>query len=109
MKKVIENRRAWLLAAAILMVLATGLVTIAQTPTTPWAPQTPAAQAPAPGGAPQTPPDAAAGRGGGRGRGGPDFLAGGPQLDDPAYAGVDFSKKAPVPALTPEQELNKFI
>ena len=57
----------------------------------------------------QAPPDAAPGRGGGRGRGGPDYLAGGPQLDDPAYASVDFSKKGAVPALPPEQELTKFI
>jgi hypothetical protein len=54
-------------------------------------------------------PDAPPGRGGGRGRGGPEILAGGPQLDDPAYANVDFAKKAPVPALTPEQELTKFV
>jgi len=98
-------KRRSLLAAAVLLVLATGLVTIAQTP--PAAPQAPAAQAPP--AAAQTPPDTPPGRGGGRGRGGPEILAGGPQLDDPAYANVDFSKKAPVPALTPEQELTKFV
>jgi hypothetical protein len=77
MKKVIETRRSRFLAAGILMVLATGLVTIAQTPTTAGAPQAPAVQ----GGAPQTPPDAAAGRGRG-GRGG----RGGPNATDPANA-----------------------
>ena len=76
--------RQSLLAIAILMVLATGLVTVAQTPA--GTPQAPAAQAP-PQGAP--PPDAPPGRGGGRGRGGPEILAGGPQLDDPAYANVE--------------------
>jgi len=100
-----NTKRRSLLAFAILLVLATGLVTIAQTPAR--APQAPAAQAPPPG-AGQAPPDAPPGRGGGRGRGGPDFLAGGPQLDDPAYANVDFSKKTAVPALTPDQELTKF-
>src|SRR6476661_4550984 len=100
-----NTKRRSLLAFAILLVLATGLVTIAQTPA--GAPQAPAAQAP-PQGAGQPPPDAPPGRGGGRGRGGPDFLAGGPQLDDPAYANVDFSKKTAVPALTPDQELTKF-
>jgi len=108
MKKVIEKRRSWLLSLAILMVLGTGLVTIAQTSTPAGTPQAPTAQTPAPGGATQAPADAA-GRGGGRGRGGPEFLTGGPQLDDPAYANVDFSKKAAVPALTPDQELAKFI
>src|SRR6478672_2847370 len=103
------RQHRWPLMLAILMVLATGLVTIAQTPASPAAPQAPAAQSPPQGGAPQAPPDAAAGRGGGRGRGGPDVLAGGPQLDDPAYAAVDFSKKAAIPALPPEKELEKFI
>jgi hypothetical protein len=101
-----NTKRQSLFAFAILLVLATGLVTIAQTPA--GAPQAPAAQAP-PQGAGQATPDAPPGRGGGRGRGGPDFLAGGPQLDDPAYANVDFSKKPPVPALTPDQELAKFV
>jgi hypothetical protein len=59
------------------MILAIGVVTLAQAPT----------------------PSA------GRGHGGPEFLAGGPQADDPAYANVDFSKKTPGPALSPEQEL----
>ncbi len=108
MRRVIQRNRTGLLVAAILMVLATGLVTIAQSPTPAGAGQAPAAQTPTQGGAAQTPPDAAQGRGG-RGRGGPDYLAGGPQLDDPAYANVDFSKKTPVPALTPDQELPKFI
>ena len=99
----------WFLGVAVFIVLATGLVTIAQTPTPTAGPQAPAAQSPQPGGAPQAPPDATAGRGGGRGRGGPEVLAGGPQLDDPAYANVDFSKKTAVPALTPDKELEKFI
>src|SRR5262245_42961424 len=108
MKNVIQRQRTGFLVFAILMVFATGLVTIAQTPTPAGAGQVPTAQTPAQGGAAQTPPDAAQGRGG-RGRGGPEYLAGGPQLDDPAYANVDFSKKTPVTALTPEQELTKFI
>ncbi len=50
-----------------------------------------------------------AGRGGGRGRGGPEILAGGPQLDDPAYATADFSKKAPELPRTPEEQLTRFV
>lgn len=103
-----STTRTWFLGVAICTVFATGLVTIAQTPTPPAGPQqAPAAQTPAQSAAPQTPPDAAQGRG--RGRGGPEFLAGGPQLEDPAYANVDFSKKPAVPALPPEQELEKLI
>jgi mono/diheme cytochrome c family protein len=109
MTNVTRRQRSWLLGASLLMVLAIGVVTIAQAPTPTAGAQAPAAQTPPQGGATQAPPDAAPGRGGGRGRGGPEFLAGGPQLDDPAYATVDFAKKAPVPALTPDQELTKFI
>ena len=46
---------------------------------------------------------------GGRGRGGPEILQGGPQADDPAYSNYDFSKKDPVRALPPDEELKKFI
>src|SRR4051812_17843259 len=99
-----STTRTWFLGAAVFIVLATGLVTIAQTPTPAAGPQAPAAQAPPQGTTAQTPPDAAPGRGG-RGRGGPEFLAGGPQADDPAYAAVDFSKKAALPALTADKEL----
>src|SRR5207244_1021765 len=62
-------------------------------------------------GAPQGTPDPAGGRagGGGRGRGGAETLAGGPQLDDPAYANYDFSKKAPLLPLAPADELKKLI
>src|SRR5262245_64435520 len=109
MTNVIRRQRSWLLGASILMVLAIGVVTIAQAPTPTAGPQAPAAQTPPQGGAPQAPPDAAPGRGGGRGRGGPEFLAGGPQLGAPAYGSVDFAKKDAVPALTPDQELTKFI
>jgi len=109
MTNVTRRQRSWLLGASLLMVLAIGVVTIAQAPTPTAGAQAPAAQTPPQGGATQAPPDAGPGRGGGRGRGGPEFLAGGPQLDDPAYANVDFAKKAPVPALTPDQELTKFI
>ena len=94
-----STTRTWFLGVAVFGVLATGWVTLAQSPAPAAAPQAPAAQ---------TPPADAQGRGG-RGRGGPDFLAGGPQADDPAYANVDFSKKPPVAALTPEQQLEKFI
>src|SRR5262245_37790376 len=82
-------------------VIASGLIPLAQ------APSPGPTQAPPPQGA--APPDAPPGRGGGRGRGGPDTLASGPQLEDPAYANVDFSKKTAVPALTPARELEKFI
>ncbi|HXG57339.1 MAG TPA: hypothetical protein VNJ03_18305 [Vicinamibacterales bacterium] len=84
------------------MAFAAGLVPVAQTasPT----------QTAAPGVPPQGTPGAQPpGRGGGRGGGGPDVLAGGPQLDDPAYASVDFTKRTPIPALTPEQQLTRFI
>ena len=103
-----STTHTWFLGVAVFIVLATGLVTIAQTPAAQTPPQGAAAQTP-PAAAGQTPPADAQGRGGGRGRGGPDFLAGGPQADDPAYANVDFSKKPPVLALTPEQQLEKFI
>ncbi len=86
MKKVIETRGSWFLAAGFLMVLATGLA-IAQTPTTAGAPQTPAVQ----GGAPPAPPDPAAGRGRG-GRGG----RGGPNETDAANVEADFTPTAPV-------------
>ena len=79
----------------------------AQTPPTTAPAQTPvvqgggAAPPPEPG---QTPP----GRGG-RGRGGPEVLQGGPDASDPAYANYDFSKKAPVLAKSPDDELKTFI
>ncbi len=88
-------------AIAVTMV---GLVPMAQTPANSQAPQ---AQPASPGGNP-VPPGDVPGRGG-RGRGGPDILAGGPQLEDPAYTAVDFSKKDPVPALTPDKQLTRFI
>jgi len=37
------------------------------------------------------------------------MLSGGPQLTDPAYAEYDFSKRAPLLPLTPEQQLAKFV
>src|SRR4051794_12792086 len=95
-----KHASRWLIGAA--MIIAGGLVPMAQTPASPST-QAPAAGQQAPN------PDAAAGRGGGRGRGGPEVLAGGPQLDDPAYAAVDFSKKKAVPALPPEEERQKLI
>ena len=68
-----------------------------------------AQQAPAPAPAP-VPAAGEPGRGGGgRGRGGPEQLQGGPQADDPAYATYDFSKRAPVVALAPDKQLEKFI
>ena len=96
-----ERRYAWLLAASVIMVFAAGLVPVAQTstPTQTFAPCVP------PQGAPAAPRP---GRGGGRG-GGRDDRRGGQHLDDPAYAAVDFGKKAPVSALTPEQQLTRFI
>src|SRR5262245_44583229 len=79
-------RTGWLLAATI---CTASWVLVAQTP---------AQNAPAPTATaqPNQGPDQGrqGGPGGGRGRGGPDVLAGGPQLDDPAYANYDFSKKA---------------
>jgi hypothetical protein len=52
---------------------------------------------------------AAQGRGGGRGRGGPELLPGGPDAADPAYANYDFSKRAPLLPLSPDEQLKKFI
>src|SRR5258708_5393226 len=100
-----RKRYVWLPAAAVITMLAAGLVPVAQAPQMPSLSQTAAPGVPAPG----TPDAQQPGRGGGRGRGGPDVLPGGPQLNDPAYATADFSKKAPVPALTPEQELGRFL
>ena len=91
--------RRWVLAGGII-ILATGWVVSAQSPTPGQAP------APAPGPAGQV----EQGRGGGgRGRGGPEVLQGGPQLDDPAYANYDFAKRAPLLPLSPEEQLKKFI
>ena len=101
-----ERRYAWLPAAAVIMVFAAGLVPVAQAPQTASPAQTPAAGVP-PQGTP-APPQRGGGAGG-RGAGGPDVLPGGSMLDDPVYAAVDFSKKPPVPALTPEQQLARFI
>jgi mono/diheme cytochrome c family protein/glucose/arabinose dehydrogenase len=97
--------RHWSIVVAI-VAGATGFGLAAQAPTAP-PPATPVTT-PAPG---QGAPDPAAGRagGGGRGRGGPETLPGGPQLTDPAYADYDFSKRAPLLPLTPEQQLQKFI
>jgi len=83
----------------------TGFALSAQTPApAPAAPDAP----PAAQGRGQIVPEAA-GRGAGRGRGGPEVLQGGPQLADPAYADYDFTKRAPLLPLTPQQELEKFI
>jgi mono/diheme cytochrome c family protein/glucose/arabinose dehydrogenase len=95
-----ERRHGWLPAAAVIIVVAAGLVPVAQAPQTASPPQTTAS--------PQRGAEPARGGGGGR-AGGPDVLPGGPQLDDAAYAAVDFSRKAPVAALTPEQQLARFI
>src|SRR5262245_23906420 len=82
-----------------------GLVLDAQGPAAPNPDQAPAVQ----GGAQVPPGDAGPGRGGGRGRGGAEVLQGGPHANDPAYANYDFSRKAPVPALSPDDELKKLI
>src|SRR5258708_1727007 len=120
MRASFERRYGWRAAGAVIMVVAARLVPGAQpldrlgaalssvegqAPQTPSPTQTTAAGVPAQG----TPDAQQPGRGGGRGRGGPDVLPGGPQLNDPAYATADFSKKAPVPPLTPEQELGRFL
>jgi mono/diheme cytochrome c family protein/glucose/arabinose dehydrogenase len=99
MRGAFERPRKWLPIAAAVMMFGAGLGPIAQAPQGGGPPQA----APPPQGAPDAPP----GRGGRRG--GPDILPGGPQLNDPAYAAVDFSKKAPVPALPPAEELKRFI
>src|SRR5262245_42179041 len=90
--------------AVVLSCALAGLVVDAQGPA-PNPDQAPAVQ----GGEPVPTGDAGPGRGGGRGRGGAEVLPGGPQANDPAYANYDFSKKAPVPALSPEDELKKLI
>lgn len=100
MKKVMKMRRVWLLAAALLMVLATGLATIAQTPPAAAVPQAPVVQ----GGAAPTPPDAAAGRGRG-GRGG----RGGSNETDPANAEADFTPAPPVLPLPPAEQARHFV
>ena len=85
----LRHRRPLSLALA-LAVVATGLGVIAQTPAP--QPQTPAEQAPP---ATATPPQ------GGRGGSG--------RQDSPANAGIDWSKKPPVLAKTPEEQLKTFI
>ena len=94
----------WLLAGGLAVCLSTYAVS-AQGPAP--AP-TPAAQTPAADGGRGTvaPPEAAQGRGRGRG---PESLAGGPQASDPAYANYDFSKRAPLLPLAPEEQLKKFV
>ena len=57
---------------------------------------------PPPGGQGAGGPAAGPGRGRGDGRGGP-------QRDDPANVGVDFSKRNPVLPLKPEEELKHFV
>ena len=100
-----NSGRRWVLALSAIAVVLVGLVPRAQTPANNTTPQ---AQPASPGGNGTPPGDAAPGRGG-RGRGGPDILAGGPQLDDPAYGAVDFAKKDPVLPLTPDKQLTRFI
>ena len=91
--------------AFLLVVLSVVFVSAAQQQPPPAAPpQTGAGQTGAPPAEPGAPP-----QGRGRGRGGPEVLQGGPQANDPAYANVDFSKKAPVLPKTPEEQLKTFI
>ena len=94
----------WLLAGGLAVCLSTYVVS-AQGPAPAPATQTPAAEGGR--GAVAPPAEAAQGRGGGRGRG-PESLAGGPQASDPAYANYDFTKRAPLLPLTPEEQLKKF-
>jgi hypothetical protein len=78
--------------------------------------QGPASPVPPPGSAagPAGDEGQAPGRGGGRGQGGGGAyeggsgLSGGPDLDDPAYATVDFSPADPVLPRTPEEERQRF-
>ncbi len=69
------------------------------------------AQQPAAAPAEDAPPAAAGRGGGGGGRGGQPgtTLPGGPSLDDPAYVGFDFSKRASVPIRTPAEEQKDFV
>ncbi len=106
MKKGTASRALAVFVAAILVSLSTFVLTAQQNPAPPAGGAAPAVQG-APGAEPGAP---AEGRGRGRGRGMPqEVLGGGPQADDPAYAGYDWSKKAPVVALAPEKQLEKFI
>jgi mono/diheme cytochrome c family protein len=107
MPTITRSRSFWMTVSAVVALAGFGLT--AQTPVTNPTTQAPVVQG---AGQAQAPPDAAggqAGRGGGRGRGGPENLAGGPQLDDPAYANMDFSKKAPELPRTPEEQLTRFV
>src|SRR5687768_14744288 len=110
MRGPVERRYGWLPAAAVIMVFAAGFVPVAKAPQ-PITPSQTAGPGAPPQGAPASPQRGAepARGGGGRGPGGPDVLPGGSMLDDPTYAAVDFSKKTPVPALTPEQQLARFV
>ena len=101
-----SKTRQWGLVAA-LVAGATSFVLAAQAPAPPAAPAPSPQQGPAAG--PPGPNPARAGGPGRGGRGGPETLAGGPQLDDPAYEGYDFAKRDPLLPLTPEEEAQKFI
>ncbi len=100
--------RSWRLAVLTAALL--GAATYSLVAQVPAGDETPAAPAPA-GRAGQAAPAgpgtaAPAGRGRGNRGGGPNL--GGPQADDPAYVGVDFSKKDPVVPLTPAEEAKHF-
>src|SRR5688572_11374740 len=93
-----RSSSTWVVFASAMAIAAATFVLSAQTPPA-------AGQAPVVQGAPPAEP----GRGGGRGRGVPqESLRGGPQASDPAYADYDWSKKAPVPILRPDEQLKKF-
>ncbi len=97
-------RQLWLVLLAVVSL--TGLPLLAQTAPVAAPPangQGAAAAAPARQGAP------AAGRAGRGGRGGRQGVdVGGSQMDDPAYAGVDFSKKDAVLPQAPADEAKRF-
>jgi mono/diheme cytochrome c family protein len=97
----------WGISAAAVLIGATTFVLSAQVPA---GNQSPAPSGAGVQGAPAQPPAEPGAPPPGRGRrSGPEVLQGGPQANDPAYANLDFSRKAPVPALPPEEELKKFI
>ncbi len=105
-----ESGSRWAIPAAVAVVALSTFALSAQIPATnPTVPPGTAVQGPG-GNQPPAEPGAPPAPGRGGRRGAPqEVLAGGPQANDPAYAGYDWSKKAPVLPLPPAEELKKFI
>jgi mono/diheme cytochrome c family protein/glucose/arabinose dehydrogenase len=102
-------KRARSASVIVLLAAAAGLTALAQQPPPPAPVPASAPPATAPPGRAGAPADPAAGRGRVGGRGGLYGVpTGGSMKDDPAYATVDFSPKAPVVPLPPVEEVKRL-